>query len=361
MPSHAKTTLAAAVHFAHAEAVVGRLWGGEGSALILGYHRVVEDYRAALRYAMPPMLISVATLEKHLDWLGRHCVFVTLDEAAAAYDSTRHYSGKPRVAITFDDGYRDFYECAFPLLQRKGIPAAVFVVTNLVGSPNLQTHDELYLLLNQIAVQGELSEHSLAQLLAAAGAAEQLMARLRPLLPNAFALTRTLLESLPHAQILRIVEKLGERAEVPAEVRQPLRALDWEALGQLQRAGITIGSHTQSHVFLVNECEYRIVEETAGSKEQAEQKLGAPIEHFAYPDGQFNEQVVDAVAAAGYRYAYTTCRHRDALRPQLTVPRRLLWEQSVLDQFGEFSPAVMSCQLHGVFDLRGGCRRVHAN
>ncbi|MGH8281386.1 MAG: hypothetical protein ACRERZ_04255 [Gammaproteobacteria bacterium] len=87
--------------------------------------------------------------------------------------------------------------------------------------------------------------------------------------------------------------------------------------------------------------------------------LGIPIQHFAYPDGQFNAAVVDAVGAAGYRYGYTTCRHRDVLRPRLTVPRRLLWEKSVADHRGEFSPAVMSCQLHGVFDMRSGCRRAH--
>ena len=46
--------------------------------------------------------------------------------------------------MTFDDGYRDVYEQAFPVLRRKGIPAAVFVVTDLVGRPFWQVHDRLY-------------------------------------------------------------------------------------------------------------------------------------------------------------------------------------------------------------------------
>lgn len=358
MLSRVKTTLATALHFARAEAAFGRLRDGAG-ALILGYHRVVEDYGTAAKHAIPPMLISAAMLEKHLDWLGRHYSFVTLDEAATAYDTDPPQRGKPKVAVTFDDGYRDFYEHAFPLLQRKGIPAAVFVVTNLVGTSQLQAHDELYLLLTRVADAGRLTDRIVEQLLKTAGAEALLGVRVQSLQSSPFRLTRVLLESLSQTGIRRVIAWLGELAQVPEEARHHLQILDWEALARMQRAGITVGSHTQSHAFLVNEAEYNIVEETACSKSRAEEMLGIPIQHFAYPDGQFNAAVVDAVKAAGYRYGYTTCRHRDALRPQLTVPRRLLWEKSVADYHGEFSPAVMSCQLHGVFDMRGGCRRIH--
>ena len=70
--------------------------------------------------------------------------------------------------------------------------------------------------------------------------------------------------------------------------------------------------------------------------------------------------VVDEVAAAGYRYAYTTCRHRDARHPLLTVPRRCLWENSSRDRSARFSSAVMQCQVRGVFDFVSPCRQAHA-
>src|SRR6185503_3039819 len=56
---------------------------------------------------------------------------------------------EPVAAITFDDGYSDVYEYAYPTLKRKGIPAAVFVVTDLVGRDHWQTHDKLYYLLTK--------------------------------------------------------------------------------------------------------------------------------------------------------------------------------------------------------------------
>jgi len=94
------------------------------------------------------MLISLRTLERHLDWIGRRYTLVSLDDMDAGSSSPRR-GGKPLAAVTFDDGYRDTYSLALPLLERKGIPGAVFVVTDLIGTTRLQRHDALFLLLSR--------------------------------------------------------------------------------------------------------------------------------------------------------------------------------------------------------------------
>ncbi|HYE85623.1 MAG TPA: hypothetical protein VEA16_04680, partial [Vicinamibacterales bacterium] len=81
--------------------------------LVLGYHRVVEDFEAAARGDMASMLISAAMFERHIDFLGRHFTFVTPDEVGEAVRSGRPFA-KPVAAITFDDGYADVYEHAVP-------------------------------------------------------------------------------------------------------------------------------------------------------------------------------------------------------------------------------------------------------
>src|ERR1019366_4751846 len=96
--------------------------------------------------SIPSMLVSRRMLERHLDWLGRRFRFISLDELGARLEA-KDGREDPVAAITFDDGYRDFYDHALPLLKRKGIPAAVFVVTDLVGTRRVQAHDKLYLLL----------------------------------------------------------------------------------------------------------------------------------------------------------------------------------------------------------------------
>ena len=126
---------------------VGRLAvGRNGVPLVIGYHRIVEDFASSAKTSIPSMLVSRGMLEQHLDWLGSRFRFISLDELGARLEG-KDDGGDPVAAITFDDGYRDFYDHALPVLQRKGVPAAVFVVTDLVGTQRVQVHDKLYLLL----------------------------------------------------------------------------------------------------------------------------------------------------------------------------------------------------------------------
>ena len=92
------------------------------------------------------MLISTAMLERHIEWLAKRFAFASLDEIALHLEADRPFR-RPVTAITFDDGYSDVYYHAYPLLQRKGIPAAVFVVTGLIGTGRPQIFDRFYLML----------------------------------------------------------------------------------------------------------------------------------------------------------------------------------------------------------------------
>src|SRR6478752_443816 len=117
--------------------VVGSSSGARRVPLVLGYHRVVENFASSAETSIPSLLVSRQMLERHLDWIGKRYRFVDLNELGARLESG-DIEDKPIAAVTFDDGYSDFYDQARPLLQKKGIPAAVFVVTGLVGTKNVQ-------------------------------------------------------------------------------------------------------------------------------------------------------------------------------------------------------------------------------
>jgi peptidoglycan/xylan/chitin deacetylase (PgdA/CDA1 family) len=282
---------------------------------------------------------------------------VSLDELGSLLESGGG-GGRPPAAVTFDDGYRDVYEHAFPLLQRKGIPAAVFIVTDLVDTPGHQLHDKLYLLLAR-AISGRGRSWSLGRVLMGLDLCLRLPARLNGSLADPQALLRLLLARLSRAELQRLVGRLeAERPLGPGEMDE-MRPLSWAMLGEMQRGGITVGSHTRSHALLPNESRPRRTDETAGSREAIEKKLGVEVRHFAYPDGRFNDDAVDAVRASGYRFAFTTCPHRDPRHPLLTIPRTLLWEESSTDAFGRFSSAMMGCHANGLLPFMPGCRAQH--
>jgi hypothetical protein len=202
-----KTSAASALRRTGMDRVMGSLSGSGGAPLVIGYHRVVESFEASVETSIPSMLISRRMLEQHLDWIGRDFRFVSLDELGARLDGN-DTSRDPIAAVTFDDGYQDFHDHAMPLLTRKGIPAAVFVVSGLVNTTMVQVHDELYLLLARRFAR----DTDLAGLLRRFGVA----------LPegefqNPYQATRALIESLPQDALRRVIAALESESSISAD------------------------------------------------------------------------------------------------------------------------------------------------
>lgn len=89
--------------------------------VILLYHRVGGETRSDVD-------VSARTFERQMRYLKRHCLVVSLDEVVrfAARRTVRHAS-RDVVAITFDDGYRETYELAYPIMRRFGLPATIYL------------------------------------------------------------------------------------------------------------------------------------------------------------------------------------------------------------------------------------------
>lgn len=355
-----KTGMACALHWTGTHRVFGA-WSQKGRLpIVICYHRVVEDFTASAGRYMPSMLISRRMLERHLDWLGRRFRFVSLDELGSRLESGMPFE-RPAVAITFDDGYADVYHHAFPLLKRKGIPFAVFVVTDLIGTSETQIYDKLYLLLARAFETWSCVPRDLAYFLCRLGVTLPNGERLRELAKDPYAAMRTLFTGLPEAAVHRVIEALESEVKLEERELKELRAVTWDMLIEMHRVGMTIGSHSKTHVLLPNESRQRMLMETVGSRSALENRLGIPVRHFAYPNGSFNIEAVRSVADSGYRFAYTTCVHRDAHYPLLTIPRIVLWENCGADAFWRFSSSMMSCQLNGVFGFTRRCKQDHGS
>ena len=351
---HVKAALASTISRAHDYGFAAALARGRKRPLVLGYHRVVDDFAGVASTEMGSMLTSAAMFERHLDCVGRHFRFVSLDEIGAHILSGEPFD-QPVAAITFDDGYHDNYEHAFPILKRKGIPAAVFVVTDLIGRPFWQVHDKLYHLIAKAFATWDDPRRELSDLMRALGL---------PTAPITRDATRTplltvsaLLPDLPMTSVRNLMD--GLEATVGNGFYNIPRTLDWSELEAMRRGGFTIGSHTKRHVSLPAESPEVVADELRGSRQALEARLGEPIAHFAYPGGQFNTAVVEAVATAGYQFAYTACQHGDSHHPALTIERLLLWEGSSVDGGGEFSPAILHCQAQDLWPPARKCDRIH--
>jgi peptidoglycan/xylan/chitin deacetylase (PgdA/CDA1 family) len=290
---------------------------------IVGYHRVVESFDRSKSNAIPALLISATMLERHIDWIAKRYAIASIDDIARHLEANQPFL-KPTAAVTFDDGYSDVYEYAFPLLQRKGIPSAVFVVTDLMGTGRPQIFDRLYLVLRRMQ-QSRLPLQFM-------GLSEA----------DALKLMTLALNTFPQAEIEAALTSLERRFPIESDELEGMAPLTWDMVRRMDRAGVTIGSHTASHCLLPSESIETARRELVSSRLTLQAELGHHVGHFAYPDGRYNPEVVEAVARAGYWCAYSICDSRDARYPLLTIPRKMLWERSCLNALERFSPTVMN-------------------
>ena len=102
---------------------------------------------------------------------------------------------------------------------------------------------------------------------------------------------------------------------------QPAR---WQ-LRQLRSAQVEIGSHTVSHPRLSHLGATEAMREIADSKAALEESLGAAVDFFAYPYGDYNPAVRDAVERAGYQAAVTCSRGLANTAPNpFEIPRKAI-------------------------------------
>ena len=350
-----KSSLALGVSRSGIAARIGARRNSPDQPLIVGYHRVVEDFDRSALTSIPSMLISARMLEKQLDWLAARYRLLSLEEMGKRLAEGSSTTGT--AAVTFDDGYGDVYENAFPILRRKGIPATIFVVTGTIGTPRSLNHDRLYALLARALRSAAVPADLLAGLHRDCGLTVPEPHDLARAGRTTFTALRLFLDRLPQPSILAVIDTL--ESHLGARLADEDRALTWEMLDAMGSAGMSIGSHSRTHVLLTHESQERKHDEISGSRQVLEARLKRRVEHFAYPDGRFDTGTVIATAAAGYRFAYTACAHRDPAFPLLTQPRRVLWEHAAIDARGAFSGSVLDCLVGGLFDALSPCRQPH--
>ena len=355
-----KTGLACGLRWSGVSAARRALRGTAREPWIVSYHRVVEDFAASSATSIEPMLIDRKMFVRHLDWITARYDCVSLDDLGARLERGAGLR-RPTAAITFDDGYSDVYHHAFPILKTRGIPASVFVISALIGTPRPPLFARLHLRLLDVRRTWPARAELLASVLARLGPTSAAIARRDRPAPDPHDLMRLLLEELPQPEIERALETLAGDAGAETGAEDGRRPMTWEMLEEMRRAGMTIASHSRTHPLLSRENPDTLRDEIAGSRSDLKSRLGVDVLHFAYPNGWFNAATVEAVAQAGYRWAYTSCRHRDPAYPRLTLPRTLLWQNSALAAFGTFSPAVMGCHADGLFERLSGCPVNHWN
>ena len=270
--SLAKTTGCRALHWTGMDRLKPLFGRSSNHPVVIGYHRVVEDFPSEAKLSIPSMLISRRMFEQHMDWIGRRFHFISIEELGSMLESGEKFQS-PVASITFDDGYSDNYYNALPVLMRKGIPAAVFVTTNPIDDGQPLLHDALYHLLHCAFSRWPDAWCWMAHLLRDLGISSAQFKSAPAAARDHFAAMRLLLSTLSQADLRRVLDALDDSFHCSDGMPDGIKPLSWEMLAKMVQSGITIGSHTRDHIVLPNETLNRVRKETEGSRWDLESNL----------------------------------------------------------------------------------------
>jgi peptidoglycan/xylan/chitin deacetylase (PgdA/CDA1 family) len=268
----------------------------------LTYHRILDRDAAA-----NPSLVSAvpAEFDRQMRHLARNYRVVSADEVVAAVRSGRTLPDRA-VLVTFDDGYRDFGDIAWPIMRKYGLPATVFVASDYPDHPERSFWwDRLYHAFSR-ARASSVSAGSLGLL-----RLDGYEARMRNL-----RLVQQRVKQLPHGDGMRLVDDLCRALD--SEIEALPRVLTWQELRELAGDGVTIGGHTRSHAALDRLSVREVHDEVRGCHVDLARELGTAPSVFAYPFGSHDDAAVEAVRRAGFELAFTCLdghSHLDAIDP----------------------------------------------
>lgn len=286
---------------------------------ILQFHRVNDDEDPFF----PATPVSV--FRQQMEYLARNYRVVSLDDlvSGAAFDRAAKFS----VAITFDDGYRDNYLYAFPILKQLQLPATIFLATGYVDAGQLPWYDQVCLAFKLTSVPAP----SFAAQGGPGGAIAQRAARLQ-LLDETLRWLRGMDERERSSALRAIFSTL----HAPPQLNLPNAMLSWSEIRQMQPQGIAFGGHTVWHPALSRLPRNRLEEELLGCKETIEEQLQKPVRHFAYPFGKYADigaTAKNVVRQCGYESAVTTVWGFNTREQDLLELRRCTPWESEIDSF----------------------------
>jgi peptidoglycan/xylan/chitin deacetylase (PgdA/CDA1 family) len=283
-------------------------------AVILMYHRVV-----ALDADPWFLCVSPDHFAEHLEVIIRLGRPASLDGLVKGLQEGR--VPDRAIALTFDDGYADNLQIAKPLLERYDVPGTVFVVAAAVGKEGEFWWDALERLLliparlpDRLALT--LAGRSMEWQLGPASIytdrerkedrhREPWLAGTGSRLAFFYSVWRQLLPLEEEARS-HILSEVAAWSGGEAAPRQTHRVMSVEEIVHLQQGGLVeVGAHTATHVSLPSLSLAAQQQEIRRGKTLLEDYLGSPVDHFAYPHGEYTPETVALVGEAGFQSACT--------------------------------------------------------
>ena len=255
---------------------------------ILMYHGVAD--KPIVNWTQVP----AREFRSQMKYIRRRCNPIALEKAVkiSGKNSNGHnYS----TVVTFDDGFKNNYSCAYPIMKTYNIPSTIFLTTSFVDKDprygGILWTDYISSILQSTGKDHlDLTDCGLGWI--------DLSDSLKRY--NAKGRICFELKKLDYEEKNRIIEEIGRRLEsgVSEYDYSVFQSLDWDDVDRLSRDELMeFGAHTVNHEILPELPDDVKDREILDSKKIIENRIGKPIAAFAYPNGSFNDDVKGRVSS----------------------------------------------------------------
>ena len=215
--------------------------------------------------------------EKHLVFFNKYL------HKVEGFDLSSYSYEKPFYCLTFDDGYKDNYEIALPLIKKYSVQAIFFIATGVIGTKNRLWYDEVRWYYEKVKKNKNKGLSKIK------GECRKKLGELKKTSHENF-LSEIKVESSEGHNDRRLM-------------------MDWSEIIESHESGVIIGSHTHTHPVLMNMDIDEQKKDIDRSLLEIEIHIGHRPLFFSYPEGtsvSFNQDTVGLLKEFGIRYAFTT-------------------------------------------------------
>lgn len=273
------------------------LWHSKPNGLYcFNYHRIGEPNSTP--YDPNVYSCNEEVFEQHIQFYKSNFDVISIEELESLSQSTTKFNNKFAI-ITFDDGYIDNYELAYPILKSYQTPAIFFIATDFIDKGILPWWDEIAYLVKQSKKETiQLASWSKALSIPSTNKCLAIKNILQTIKIDA---TKTM-----HDKIVLLKIALG----IDKDFITPHENLfvTWDMLREMKTNGMSIGSQSCSHQIMSHLSNEEQTSEAKDSKGRLQDELGGDITSFAYPVGgrdAFTLATEKILADTGYAFGFS--------------------------------------------------------
>lgn len=277
-------------------------WGKQ-RLTVLAYHRVIEYERDDFADYLPVVTATPAMFEQQMAFVRDHFNVISVWDLHAALTQGAALPDNP-LLITFDDGYLDNYENAYPILKRFGFPAVIFLTTSRMDDPSPLWWDAVaryFYHTEKTEADLPIIGHTVIEK-GRRGVLDDLLAELK---------------KVPEDEKLAAVEAIRGALDVTDPDNTPL-FMNWAQVRELIENGVACQAHTVTHPIMTRISIEEQRRQLAEARDKIQTETGQQVVSFAYTNGtkaDYSLETMTALRETGYDMAFTL------------APGPMRWEQ----------------------------------